>query len=132
MSQENVEVVRRFWDAFNRGDVDALFADAAEDVEFQEDPTFPEAGIYRGRDQILAYLASFQEGMADHRFEIEELRDLGDHVLAFLHEKARGASSGIDVDQRPAFLYKFRDGVIVHVRAYLDRVEALKAVGLED
>ena len=131
MSQENVEAIGRHWEAFARGDLDGFFADAADDIEFEEDPAFPEAGTYRGRDEITRYLASFQEQMADHRFEVEELRDLGDRVLALLHETARGTSSGIDVDQHPAFLYEFRDGAIVRVRAYLDRAQAFEAVGLE-
>lgn len=130
MSGQNGEAVRRSWDAFNRGDLEAFLADAAEHIEFEEDPAFPEAGVYRGREEIVAYLASFQEGMADHRFEVEELLDLGDRVIALLHETARGASSGVDVHQRPAFIYEFRDGLIVRVRAYLDRAEGLAAVGL--
>jgi ketosteroid isomerase-like protein len=128
MSEQNVEAVRRAWEAFNRGDLDAFFADVAPDVEFEEDPAFPEAAVFRGREEIRTYLAGFQEAMADHRFEIEELRDLGDRVLALVRETARGTSSGADVDQRPAFLYVFRDGLIVRVRAYLDRAEALAAV----
>ena len=127
MSKQNVEAVRRSWEAFNGGDLDGFFAGTADDIEFVEDPAFPEGGVYRGRDQIRAYLASFQEAMADHRFEIEELRDLGDRVAALLHETARGTSSGVDVDQHPVFLYEFRDGVIVRVRAFLDRAEGLAA-----
>jgi ketosteroid isomerase-like protein len=129
MSAQNVEAVRRAWEAFNRGDLETFFADTAADVEFEEDPVFPEAAIFRGREEIRAYLEGFQEAMADHRFEVEELRDLGDRVLALMHETARGTSSGADVDQRPVFLYEFRDGLIVRVRAYLDRAEGLAAAG---
>jgi ketosteroid isomerase-like protein len=129
VSEQNVEAVRRAWEAFDRGDLETFFADVAADVEFEEDPAFPEAAVFRGREEILEYLAGFQAAMADHRFEVEELRDLGDRVLALLHETARGRSSGVDVDQRPAFLHEFRDGLIVRVRAYLDRAEALAAVG---
>jgi ketosteroid isomerase-like protein len=132
MSQENVAVVERAWEAFSRGDLDAFFADVADDVEFEEDPTFPEAGVFRGREQVTAYIRAFQEQMRDHRFEVEDVRDLGDRVLALVHETARGATSGIDVDQRAAFLYEFRAGLIVRVRAYLDRAEGLEAVGLEE
>jgi ketosteroid isomerase-like protein len=132
VSQENVEIVRRAWEAFNRGDLDAFMADVAEDAEFEEDPAFPEAGVFRGRDEVVAYVRGFQEQMRDHRFEVEEVRDLGDKVLALLHETARGASSGIGVDQRPAFLYEFKEARITRVRAYLHRSEALKAVGLEE
>jgi len=128
MSQQNVDAVRRAWEAFNRGDLGAFFADVAADVEFVEDPAFPEAAVFHGREEIATYLAGFQEAMADHRFEVEEVRDLGDRVLALVHETARGTSSGADVDQRPAFLYEFRDGLIVRVRAYLDRAEGLAAV----
>jgi ketosteroid isomerase-like protein len=131
MAGENVESVRRSWEAFNRGDLDGFLADVAEDAEFEEDPAFPEAGVFRGRAEVMRYLGAFQEQMREHRFAIEELRDLGDRVLALLHETARGASSGIAVEQRPAFLYRFRSGRIVHVRAYLDRSEALEAVGLD-
>jgi ketosteroid isomerase-like protein len=132
LSQENVEVVRRAWTAFNSGDLDAFLEGVAEDAEFEEDPAFPEAGVFRGREEIAGYIRSFQEQMRDHRFEIDEIRDLGDRVLALLHETARGASSGIEVDQRPAFLYEFRATQIARVRAYLDRAAALKAVGLEE
>jgi ketosteroid isomerase-like protein len=132
MSQENVEIVRRAWTAFNSGDLDAFLEGVAEDAEFEEDPVFPEAGVFRGREEIAGYIKSFQEQMRDHRFEIDEIRDLGDRVLALLHETARGASSGIEVDQRPAFLYEFRAAQIARVRAYLDRAAALKAVGLEE
>jgi ketosteroid isomerase-like protein len=132
VSAQNVEAVRRSWDAFARGDLEAFLADTAEDVEFEEDPAFPEAATYRGREQILGYLASFQEGVSDHRFEIEELRDLGERVVALVHETARGTSSGVDVEQHPVFVYDFRDGRIIRVRAYLDRAEGLAAAGLAE
>jgi ketosteroid isomerase-like protein len=128
VSRENVETVRRGWAAFNRGDLDAFLADVAEDAEFEEDPSFPEAGVYRGREQIVGYVTAFQEQMHGHHFEVEELRDLGDRVLALLHETASGASSGIAVDQHPAFLHEFRGDQMVRVRAFLDRRDALKAI----
>jgi len=131
MSHEQVEAVRRAWEGFNQGDLDAFFADVAEDVEFEEDPAFPEARVFRGREEVGDYIAAFQEQMRDHRFTVEEVRDLGDRVLVLLHETARGASSGIEVNQRPAFLYRFRGREVVAVRAYLDRAEALEAVGLQ-
>jgi ketosteroid isomerase-like protein len=118
MSQGNVEIVRRSWEAFSRGDLDGFFADLADDAEFEEDPAF--------------YLRAFQEQMVSHRFEVEQLHDLGDRVLALLHESARGASSGLEVEQHPAFLYTFRANRIARVRAYLDRTAALEAVGLSE
>jgi uncharacterized protein len=132
MSRENVEIVRRSWEAFNRGDLDAFLAALADDAEFEEDPLFPEAGVYRGREEILGYTRGFQEQLAGHHFEVEELRDLGDRVLALLHETVRGASSGLEVHEHPAFLYTFRGNRVARVRAYLDRAEALEALELRE
>src|SRR5690242_2128821 len=126
------EIVKRAWEAFNSGDLDAFLADVADDAEFEEDPAFPEAGVFRGHAEVAAYVRGFQEQMSDHRFEVEEVLDLGDKVLALLHETARGSSSGIAVDQHPAFLYEFQGTRIRRVRAYLHRADALKAVGLEE
>jgi ketosteroid isomerase-like protein len=68
--------------------------------------------------------------MADHSFEIQEVRDLGSEVIALLHERARGKASGVEVDIRPAFVYRFRSDKIVWARAYLDRSKALADAGL--
>jgi ketosteroid isomerase-like protein len=127
-----VEIVRRSWEAFNRGDLNAFLADVADDAEFEEDPRFPEAGVYRGHKEISGYIRAFQEQIVGHHFEAEQLRDLGDRVLALMRESARGASSGLAVHQRPAFLYTFRGNRIARVRAYLDPAEALDAVGLSE
>jgi len=132
-SQEKVEAVRRSWEAFNRGDLDAFLADTVDDLEFEEDPSFPEAGVYRGHEEVRSYIEAFQEQMVDHRFEVEDLRDLGhDRVLALLRESAKGATSGLEVQQRPAFVYTFRGDCVARVRAYLDRAEALRDLGLEE
>ncbi len=132
MSEQNVEAVRNAWSAYNRGDIDAFLAAASPEVEFIEDPSFPEAGVYRGRDAVRAYIGQFREQFSKHQFEIEELRDLGSRVLALLKEHATGAISGAEVEVRPNFLYDFEDGQVVRVRAYLDRAKALEAAGLQD
>lgn len=125
MSREHVEIVRRGWDAYNRGDIDAFLEPIDPECEFHEDPAFIEAGVYRGSEEIRAYISQFRETMADHWFEIEEVRDLGTGVLALLHEHARGKASGAEVSLRPAFMYRFRGDKVVWARAYLDRAQAL-------
>lgn len=125
VSDDRVELVRRQWEAYNRGDIDTFLEPIDPECEFHEDPAFPEAGVYRGPQEIRAYLSQFRESMADHSFEVEEVREIGDTVLSLLHERARGKASGADVSIRPAFLIRFGNGKIVWVRAYLDRDQAL-------
>jgi ketosteroid isomerase-like protein len=129
VSGEQAEIVRAQWEAYNRGDMDAFLAPIDPDCEFHEDPAFPEAGVYRGPEEIRAYISQFREAMADHSFEIEEVRDLGSAVIALLHERARGRASGVEVDLRPAFVCRFRGQKIVWARAYLDRAQALADAG---
>jgi uncharacterized protein len=54
MSQNNVDVVRAIYDAFARGDVDAVFAAMEPDIEWDESEGMPYGGVYRGRDAIVA------------------------------------------------------------------------------
>jgi ketosteroid isomerase-like protein len=136
MARRDVDAVRRFWDLFNTKGVGAAVDDMAEyadpNVEFHEDRAFPEGGVYRGLEEIRAYATEFQEHMAGHRMEIEELRVVGHSVLAFLHERATGAQSGVAVEERPCFVFSFEDGRLIRVDAYIDRNQALAAVQLEE
>jgi ketosteroid isomerase-like protein len=136
VAKKNADAVRRFWDLFNTQGVDAAVDDLAcyadPNVEFHEDPAFPEGGIYRGLEEIRGYVTGFQEHMAGHRMELEELREVGDSVLAFLHEQATGAQSGVAVELRPCFVFSFEAGRLTRIDAYLDRDRALATVGLKE
>jgi ketosteroid isomerase-like protein len=132
MSRENVEIVRRAAEGYNRAGVEALHDFLDPDVEFTEDPRFPEAGVYRGRDAVEAYFRQFLEQMAGHALEVEEIVDAGDDVVAVVRERARGTSSAAEVEWRAAFVWTMRDGTAVRGRAYLDPSEALAAVGLSE
>jgi ketosteroid isomerase-like protein len=134
MSQENVEIVRRLIDAVNRRGADAdAVALFHPQVEFHEDPSFPEAEVYRGRDSVVRYYREFSASFESYRFEIEELRDTGgDKVVAVLREKARGKVSGLDVDRRSGWLFTLRDGKALQMEIFLDPAEALAAAGLSE
>lgn len=130
MARRNVEIVRQAAEEYNRSGVEALHDFLAPDVEFTEDPRFPEAGVYRGRDAVEAYFREFRQQMAGHTLEVEEIVDAGDAVVAVVRERARGTSSDAAVEWRAAFVWTMRRGTAVRGQAYLDPAEALEAVGL--
>jgi uncharacterized protein len=132
MSRENVDLVLAGYEAWDRGDIERAFAMIDEDFEFQEDPQYPEAGIYRGREAFRGYFYRFREEWDDYRVNVEEVRDSGDKVFAFVRQTARGKASGVQIDLRIAHLWTFRDGKGVRMQAYFDRNEALKALELEE
>jgi len=131
MSQDNVQTMRRTVEALNEGGADAGLDLFDPEVEFHEDPKFPEATVYRGRDACVDNFREFTASFDGYRFEIEDVRDAGgDRVLAVLHEHARGRASGLEVDRRSGWVMTFRAGKLLRVEIYLDPADAFEVVGL--
>jgi ketosteroid isomerase-like protein len=133
MSQENVDAFRGVIEAINERGPDAGFDLYDAELEFREDPKFPEATVYRGRDEVVRNFREFTASFEYYRFEIEDVRDAGgDKVLAVLREQARGKASGLEVDRRSGWVTTFRDGRVLSFEIYLDPADALEAVGLRE
>ncbi|MGH2965908.1 MAG: nuclear transport factor 2 family protein [Solirubrobacterales bacterium] len=132
MSQENVEIVRAFIDAFNRGDMDATFKDAAPDVEYDLSRAVgPFHGAYRGLDEVRRVVEEFAEPWESNRYEIEEFIEVGEHVVTPFKNYLRGRD-GIEVQARAAWVWTIHGGTITHVIFYQDRRQALEAAGLSE
>lgn len=132
MSQGNVEIVRRSIDAYESGDIEAALA--AYDVEtvFDVSSVRPEGGVFRGRDGVEKAILAWVGGWADYRFEVKEITDKGDRVLAIIREFGRGEESGVEIDQHTFWVNTMRNGRIVHTKLFIDRDQALEAAGLSE
>ena len=134
MSRENVEVVRHLNAAFNRRDLEALFAMYHPDVEWcdlQHAPDAPER--LRGVSAVRAYVDQWYEAFDDFTAEIEEYIDAGQFVVTLTHWRATGKGSGLVIDLHTADVVELSNGRIIQVTiGYADKAGALKAVGLED
>jgi len=134
MSQENVEIIRRGYQASSHENPDEFLAVLAEDVvwDLSRSP-FPDAGIYHGLAGVREWFQSLGEAFQSLRYEAEEITDLGrDRVLTVLRLRGRGQFSEIGVDYRFATVSTFRGGKVVRMDRYNDRAEALEAVELEE
>src|SRR5687767_7153799 len=115
MSQENVEIVRRVLgamsvDATDHGTVDAFVDRLVPDIEFEEDPRFPEAGTYRGRSEVRRYFRQFSAEFDRFHFTVEDVVEAGeDAVLVCLRIRGRGKDSGAEFDLRSGWVYTVRD-----------------------
>ncbi len=85
--------------------------------------------VYRGVEGMRRYWDEWHS-VWDVTISVEEIRDLGDIVLAFGRVQTRGGASGVDLERPVAFLYEFEDGLARRVRSYLEPEKALEAVGL--
>jgi ketosteroid isomerase-like protein len=133
MSQENVETVKRSFEAFDHGDPDAISQLQDPDIEWQTPREDPDAATYQGREAVRRYFDQWSESFESLHGNIEECIDVGDdRVFAWTRWTGRGRASGADAQWYLAIVYTFRDGKAVRAEEYFDRVEALEAVGLSE
>jgi uncharacterized protein len=131
MSQENVEVVRAAFEAWNRGDWDATLKDAAPSFEFDFSRSMgPGRGVY-SLDQMRQYFRELTEAWEDLRIEPDEFIEAGEQLVMpnTIYVQGRG---GIKVQARGALVWTFRDGSATRLCFYQEWQEALEAVGLSE
>ncbi|HEY8952235.1 MAG TPA: nuclear transport factor 2 family protein [Candidatus Dormibacteraeota bacterium] len=145
MSQENVEIVRRYFEH-----LDQLLAHYwANPVPISQYPLLEEAfnaiapeaewkppfmgKPVRGRDAWLALVSGWLEAADDWRIKVEDVSDLGgEHVLCVSQNSIRGKDSGLAVDQRIFTLVTVRKGQIAAISDFTERRDALEAAGLRE
>jgi ketosteroid isomerase-like protein len=133
MSRENVEIVKRAIDAFNRSDVDVI-ADLTT-PDFSWFPALPgsvEGGGYHGRNGIETYLGEIHDTWEELSVCGVEFRDLGDRVLVLGRAEGRGRGSGVAVGASHGFVVDLCGAKISRVRTYLDHGEASRVAGLSE
>ena len=136
MSQENVEVVRSAFDATaTRG----LQAGAEEywhpEIEYVEDPRWPGASSYKGRDAVLRCWQGYTEtlgGEEDFTISVERVLDAGEQQVPLIRFHSQGSASGVPHEHLWAYVVEVKEGRIAYLRAYYEPPEALEAVGLSE
>ncbi|MCW3029889.1 MAG: hypothetical protein JWM66_22 [Solirubrobacterales bacterium] len=134
MAQENVEVVRRMWQAFADAGLDAMSAFLDGEINWRAIEGAPDdVGEMRGIEAARRYVQDWLDMFEGITSVAEELLDAGDdRVLAVLHVTGRAKLSGIETELRYAVVYTLRGGKVVRVREYATREDALEAAGLAD
>jgi ketosteroid isomerase-like protein len=130
MSQENEETVRRAIAAINAREIDAYLAYCTENVELLIAESV--GAQYLGADGIRRFFTDIEDVGPDFLIEVQRVQAIGDsRALAFLRISSTGRASGIVTGAESGNVYDFVDGKISRIRIFLDRNEAVRAVGLE-
>lgn len=132
MSEENVEVVRAYVDAYNAGG-DAYLDFVAEEVEIVPDASrFTEAKPFRGREEYRRYIADIdQDWEGGGKAEIKEIFPVGDdRVVTRTDWGGRGRASGIDLRSCLSSINTVREGQITKIEFFFDHDDALEVAGL--
>jgi ketosteroid isomerase-like protein len=132
MASENAELVRTALEAFNREGIDAIADLVHPDFETTTPASLSvEPDTYRGPDGLRRWMDAWGDTMDAIRFEVDELVDAGDHVVAVTRLVARSHTTGIELEQGVAMMWTLRDGRAAGMQAFATREEALRAAGLE-
>jgi ketosteroid isomerase-like protein len=132
MSQENIEIIRRAYEAANRGDFAGADAYVHPDVEFHTYAQSPEAGVYRGKEAVRKYNENLFGQFESIRFDVEEIIDAGDRVVVLSTQHAVPKGGQQEMSVRVAEVWTIRDGLLAERRSYSTREEAFEAAGLSD
>ena len=131
MSEENVELVRSIYEAFNRRDWESAFGFAASDFEFTLQ-VGPNAGPHRGREEVQRVLEDQSSAFDLWIVEPEEFFERDDVVVAFVKFRLQPKGSDAEFEIRIGNLWTIRDGKLLSAEGFPDREKALEAAGISE
>jgi len=132
MSQENVEVVRSFYEAWARDEVPGPMELMDADIEYVNPAGAVEPGTRRGRAAFRRAVDKVFEGWETWQMEPEEFRAVGDQVAVVVRYQARGRGSGAEVEGRESALWTVRDGKVTRYAWFHEPTDALEAAALRE
>ena len=133
MSEENAETIRRAYEVWNESGPAAVTEQFwAEDAVYREGPGWPNAGVYRGRAAALERMEALVDLFGPIEVRLDELIEAGDGRFVACTRMVGEGASDAPYTQSFAVVHRLRDGLIVEADYYLDRAQALEAVGLRE
>jgi ketosteroid isomerase-like protein len=117
VSEEDLEgLVRRGWDAYNRGDIDGTVAILSPEVVVHTAPPMANAGTYHGVEGFVTWITQWSEAWDSFRADVVEVETVGDrHVVTHVHQSGVGRGSGIEVSMDSGWVFDVRDGLCVYL-----------------
>ena len=133
-SRDTTDLLRRFYESLNQGDLDSVLELCTEDVELYQDPEVIEmvaALTPRGQERIAQYLRGWLESWSDYHARPQEFLQAGERVAALTRARARGKNSQFEFEVDMADVFTLRDGRIARFRLYIEPTDALASLGIE-
>lgn len=120
--QQNLETVQRGYEAFGRGDIDALLALFDDDIVWESPgpPELPTAGSRRGKQQVAAFFDAVNSVFDMQQFEPETFLADGDRVVVLGRDTAAVRATGKVVSSPWAHAFTLRNGKVVAFQEYID------------
>jgi len=132
MSQEDVNLARRGYEALARGDMEAVLELIDPDVEVEVHtgrPDLPETDVLRGHAGFLENLRQLDEVFEDVEVTPEEFIEVGEKLVVPIYTAGRGRASGIRVENRVTHIWTIRAGKATRFQVFPTTEQALEALG---
>jgi uncharacterized protein len=131
MSEENVEIVRRGFEAWDAGDLDGMLALMDDDLVMRRLAPMADPGTWNGHGGLLQNVGEWLDTFDEFKMTAEEFIDAGEQVVVRVAQEGRGSVSGAPVTATFWFVFGVRDGKsVTTLDMYATRQEALEAAGL--
>ena len=132
MASENVEIVRRLLEAFDRRDNEFPFTVYDEQIVWDVIGfEMVDAAVFHGHEGVRSFWRQWLGAWERVEFEVREIIDAGDTVVSVLCQRNRGRHSGIEVEMGPyALVWTLRNGKVVRMRAFGSAAQGLAAAGV--
>ena len=130
---ENVQIVRRAFEAYKNEDFESLIALA--DPELKMHGTIgglTEGTVAEGIEDVRSTLTDDIETWERVEVDLEGIVEVGGRVVVLQKELRTGAASGIELAVHTAVVFELRDGRLLSMRGYMDQDEALRSVSAEE
>ena len=125
----SAEIAKRAYEAFARGDIEAVLASFAEDVDFYEAESLPWGGLHRGRDEVARNVfAVVVETFDDYATTPERYIESGDTVVVLGRYSGVGRESGKPLDAAFAHVWNLRAGRLKEFNHYADTARITEAM----
>jgi ketosteroid isomerase-like protein len=126
-AEERIELVRRGNAAWEAGDLAGTLELLDPEIVTFAPRDVANAGTFHGHEGFLQWAAAWSEAWDEFRQDLVEITPIGErHVIAEVHQNARGRASGLELEQRAWYVYEVRDSRAVYLAVYLDRDAAFQ------
>jgi ketosteroid isomerase-like protein len=133
MADENVELVRRGFEAMSNRGVEGILPYVHPEFEVTTPPSLAaEPDTYRGREGVRRWFGSFYDAVDEIRFDAHEYRAVGDKVVVPFTMRVRGRSTGIEAEQTAVQVWELRDALAYRMEIFATVEEAMEALGATD
>ena len=124
---EGAKIIASVYEAFERGDVQALSVLFDPRVRVRQSPLLPWGGIYQGYLGIIKFVAKLLEHV-ESRVAVDEYLEAGEQVVVIGHTRGRVRATGREFSVRFVHVWSLKEGRVVLYEPYINTDKMLEAL----